>query len=917
MNARKISEYQLALGGEIRGAQLLCPGPGHSSADRSLSIMPDAKAPDGMRVNSFAGDDLKVCRAYIRERLGEPAREPPRKQAKAQARGALVGEYIYRSADGAAFLRVCKYVAADGGKQFPQYHLHPGGGSWLKGKPAGPKIPYRLPELMASASSAALVHLTEGEKDADALAKLGLVATTASEGAHAKWAAELTPYFKDRDVVILVDADAIGRAHGAKVARALAGTAKSVKVVDLFPDHVDGHDVSDWLASDPTGERLAQVIKDAPPWEAAKGAAGDEERIADLALMTPLAYARERKEAAAAIGIGAGELDGIVRAQRRSRPPAEEPQPLDAADLRQKAKRIIANTRVLDLFATDLRRDIAGEEINGKLLYLVATSRLFPKPMHGAIKGTSAGGKSEIRKKILEFFPPEDVISFTSLSEKALLYFEGGFAHKILSMGEAMATEEQAFQDYLLRELMSAGRLDYPTCQKLGDGQILTVMITKEGPVSFLVTTTKAKLHPENETRMLSLEIDDSERQTKAVLRKIAASGDGMTEGDLEEWRDFQRWLGTGDREISIPFADSLAELIPPAAVRLRRDFGQVLTAIDAHTLLHREHRPRNDRGDIVADIDNDYRAIYQLMASILAEGAGVAVNPAMVETIDAVNLATAAMLNDTGATAQDIGKILRLDKSAARRRLIKAKDEGYVTNLETRRMMQGKYRVTQQAVEKLGILPTPEELLEKHDHLHPRSHPRKTAPPCHREEKALTEHQDDRWQAGGKQVATVATTVAGGKRLATALPPVKSMTPKTESLPVARWHEIPGETAGGDTHTRDNDPQTANGNRPQEASTTIGICDEMPDFLRRCSQCGQPGEADRPVVERPVNGAPRWVHASCDPRPCDQCGAEGDAKSAVTEYVIAGRKFWLHGDCAIFRRRHPDADIHPSMTQH
>ena len=102
------------------------------------------------------------------------------------------------------------------------------------------------------------------------------------------------------------------------------------------------------------------------------------------------------------------------------------------------------------MFAQDFGNVIAGEAVNGKLLYLVATSRLFDKPMNAAIKGTSAGGKSEIRKRVLDFFPPEDVVAFTSLSEKSLIFHDGDFSHKILSVGEAAATDEQSFQDYLL-----------------------------------------------------------------------------------------------------------------------------------------------------------------------------------------------------------------------------------------------------------------------------------------------------------------------------------------------------------------------------------------------------------------------------------------------------------------------------------
>ena len=124
---------------------------------------------------------------------------------------------------------------------------------------------------------------------------------------------------------------------------------------------------------------------------------------------------------------------------------------------------------------------------------------------------------------VLEFFPPRKTSSLSPPmpSEKALLYHEGDFCHKILSMAEANGFQEQELQDLLLRELMSEGKLTYPVVQKI-NGQLVTTIITKRGPVCFMVTTTKAALHPENETRMLSLEIDDSEEQTRRVLKKLA-----------------------------------------------------------------------------------------------------------------------------------------------------------------------------------------------------------------------------------------------------------------------------------------------------------------------------------------------------------------------------------------------------------
>jgi putative DNA primase/helicase len=60
-----------ALHGDVASRDtVLCPGPGHSAADRSLSVTFNADAPDGFLVNSFANDDWQVCRDHVRALLG-------------------------------------------------------------------------------------------------------------------------------------------------------------------------------------------------------------------------------------------------------------------------------------------------------------------------------------------------------------------------------------------------------------------------------------------------------------------------------------------------------------------------------------------------------------------------------------------------------------------------------------------------------------------------------------------------------------------------------------------------------------------------------------------------------------------------------------------------------------------------------
>jgi hypothetical protein len=165
---------------------------------------------------------------------------PPFKPAGRKKNGGgtawkIISEHIYKDQDNAPYLRVRKCIDEYGKRQFSQSHWD---GKWLKGRPQGPKIPYRLPELLA-APAANAVYVVEGEKCADVLAKLGFVATTNSEGADGgkgnKWTADLNKHFKDRSVVIVADNDRPGRSHAEHVAKNLRGIAETVRTLDLAP----------------------------------------------------------------------------------------------------------------------------------------------------------------------------------------------------------------------------------------------------------------------------------------------------------------------------------------------------------------------------------------------------------------------------------------------------------------------------------------------------------------------------------------------------------------------------------------------------------------------------------------------------------------------------------------------------------
>ena len=220
------------------------------------------------------------------------------------------------------------------------------------------------------------------------------------------------------------------------------------------------------------------------------------------------------------------------------------------------------------------------------------------------------------------------------------------------------------------------------------------------------MTTTRTSLHPENETRLLSLTISDSSAQTAEILRGLATE---RPQVNTEDWKALQRWIQHGDHRVSIPYARELAEAINPLAVRLRRDFTALLTLIKSHALLHQQTRARDDEGRILATL-TDYAAVKELVVDLVSEGVEATVEPTIRETVAAV-----AELENThtgGVTVRTVAERLRIDKSAASRRCRKAIDRSYLQNLEERRGKPYKLTVDQPMPEDRMILPEPEQLM-------------------------------------------------------------------------------------------------------------------------------------------------------------------------------------------------------------
>lgn len=164
----------------------------------------------------------------------------------------IVAEYDYRDAAGNVVFQKIRYEPKD----FRQRRSD-GKGGWvwsLKGIDSD--IPYHLDKISAT-QPGATIYVVEGEKDADRLLSLGLLATCSTGGAES-WTDSHSAYLAGHHVAILPDNDPPGRLHAEIISKSLLGVAASVKTIEL-PGLPNKGDVSDWLDTGGTAQELESI----------------------------------------------------------------------------------------------------------------------------------------------------------------------------------------------------------------------------------------------------------------------------------------------------------------------------------------------------------------------------------------------------------------------------------------------------------------------------------------------------------------------------------------------------------------------------------------------------------------------------------------------------------------------------------
>lgn len=478
------------------------------------------------------------------------------------------------------------------------------------------------------------LFLTEGEKKCckatlEGFPCIGLSGAWNFKDSESDFLAELDHFvWKDRIVYVGFDSD-IAEKHNVKHAEirlAVELINRRARVYSIrVPNEDDGgkNGLDDYLVKY-GAEKFRVLIQNAKPTLELQVEGGTETNL----FLRELPWLENEIQRAKVLKLIAGR-EGVSVADVRTEYQKQIPKKEETEETKQekftpeemeKALELLKSPDILKKMRhLTSRRGYVGEEINKTILYLSFISRLLISSISTIIKGASASGKSALANSVLTLFPKGAVLSFSFLTSKALVHFNGDLSHKILFVQEHSGSQAS---EYSIRTTLSENEISIalPIKDEL-TGNFTTVekRVPAVGLV-FVETTTKERVHNENQTRVFDLYMDESEEQTEKVLKAEAEQDDQLSpdlEAEATIWKAAQTLLEC--HSVYIPFSKKLIEAFPKGRVRVRRDFKRFLSLIKTHCLLYQFQREKDARGQLIATIE-DLKAILPIAEVILVQ---------------------------------------------------------------------------------------------------------------------------------------------------------------------------------------------------------------------------------------------------------------------------------------------------------
>ena len=267
------------------------------------------------------------------------------------------------------------------------------------------------------------------------------------------------------------------------------------------------------------------------------------------------------------------------------------------------ARRLLRSPRFFNKFLVAIRRaGLVGEEQNAHVLLIVAVSRVLPRPLNVFVKGHSSAGKNWLVTRILRLMPKSAVAEITSASDQAWNYSQSDFRHRVVYIqvrNEAAGTIDP------IRLLISEGKL-IRIVPRYENGRLVTKKSVARGPVAAISTTTKNRLQIDDETRHVSIWVDESSEQTRQIVKSYTQRGEPLSRKELRAWQMVHRLLEkkVGTKVIFPKWFEEIAERLFVDDLRVRRYYPAFVEACRTVCLIRsfQPDRTLSKHGELVVE---------------------------------------------------------------------------------------------------------------------------------------------------------------------------------------------------------------------------------------------------------------------------------------------------------------------------
>jgi DNA primase len=259
---------------------------------------------------------------------------------------------------------------------------------------------------------------------------------------------------------------------------------------------------------------------------------------------------------------------------------------------RADALKLLKSPRIFNKFLEVMEKvGLVGEWRNALVLLIVVVSRLLPRPISAFVKGRSASGKNWLVRCVLLLMPRGRVRELTSMSDRAFNYSKDRFRHRVAFLQERNQTTGTIDP---MRILLSEGRIIRNVTEWV-DGKRVTRQYVARGPVAAISTTSKSNIEIDDQTRHVSILVDESPEQTRRIVRAYANQGEALSEDEQKAWEMVHRLIEErADLEIVFPaWFDAVADSVFVGDVSVRRYYPAFVEACRTVCLIRSFQRDR------------------------------------------------------------------------------------------------------------------------------------------------------------------------------------------------------------------------------------------------------------------------------------------------------------------------------------